>query len=541
MGADGRIEPAVSSPWRARASSAARSSSGARRAKRWRLWRARSPAGGPRTARAMEDALVTGGHRVRRANPRPGAPDRRPTSCWHEREVNRRAREGSRSISPRRLSRRTRSGRRSRARGRSYHVAADYRLWARDARELYRATVDGTRHILTAAPRRAPSASSTPSTVGALGIPKERDAGRREEPRGARGHGWALQGLQFLAERVAASSRRAGRRSSNRQPFAPIGPWDVKPTPTGQWSWISSGQMGVRSTTGLTSSTCWTSPAAIFSAAERGRVGKKYVLGHRNMSLIEIFRRSPASLVSPAPRSGAVRIRVAVCLLHGGRGARHGRDAPGAAERGADGAKENVFHGGERPSASSACRITPPRRAAGRRRLGWSSAAMRPGRWGFARHESGQFVSRLTRRAAPTSSTAFLACRGPSARRSTTPSTPSAASSTTRWTSGRTARPSEGARALARGDGAGLRRPRRSPPRHSGCRGRKALSDPARGPRRDHRGRRDGLERSTYETFGRLYPYCYRVASAVGLCCIEICGYTDAGARDASTSASRSS
>ena len=40
------------------------------------------------------------------------------------------------------------------------------------------------------------------------------------------------------------------------------------------------------------------------------------------------------------------------------------------------------------------------------------------------------------------------------------------------------------------------------------------------------------LQRSTYETFEELVPYCYRVASAVGLCCIEIFGYTDPGARD---------
>lgn len=40
------------------------------------------------------------------------------------------------------------------------------------------------------------------------------------------------------------------------------------------------------------------------------------------------------------------------------------------------------------------------------------------------------------------------------------------------------------------------------------------------------------LERATYETFDDLYPYCYRVAAAVGLCCIEIFGYTDPRARD---------
>lgn len=40
------------------------------------------------------------------------------------------------------------------------------------------------------------------------------------------------------------------------------------------------------------------------------------------------------------------------------------------------------------------------------------------------------------------------------------------------------------------------------------------------------------LGRSTYATFEDLYPYCYRVASAVGLCCIEIFGYTDVRARE---------
>ena len=40
------------------------------------------------------------------------------------------------------------------------------------------------------------------------------------------------------------------------------------------------------------------------------------------------------------------------------------------------------------------------------------------------------------------------------------------------------------------------------------------------------------LEHATYETFDDLYPYCYRVASAVGLCCIEIFGYRDLRARD---------
>ena len=59
---------------------------------------------------------------------------------------------------------------------RVYHVAADYRLWAPDPRALYRANVDGTRHVLEAAALAGVERIVYTSTVGAVGHPQGRHA-----------------------------------------------------------------------------------------------------------------------------------------------------------------------------------------------------------------------------------------------------------------------------------------------------------------------------------------------------------------------------
>jgi dihydroflavonol-4-reductase len=67
---------------------------------------------------------------------------------------------------------------------RVYHVAADYRLWARDPRELYRTNVDATRHVLAAAAEAGAERIIYTSTVGALGIPKDGTPGDETSPVG---------------------------------------------------------------------------------------------------------------------------------------------------------------------------------------------------------------------------------------------------------------------------------------------------------------------------------------------------------------------
>jgi dihydroflavonol-4-reductase len=171
-----------------------------------------------------------------------------------------------------------------------YHVAADYRLWARDPRELYRANVDGTRHMLTAAAEAGAERIVYTSTVGALGIPKDGTPGDETSRVGLEDMVGPYKASKFLAERVADELAARGAPIVIVNPSAPIGPWDVKPTPTGQMVVdFLKGKMVASLDTGLNIVHVRDVARGHILAAERGRVGQKYVLGHRNMSLIEIF------------------------------------------------------------------------------------------------------------------------------------------------------------------------------------------------------------------------------------------------------------
>jgi dihydroflavonol-4-reductase len=186
---------------------------------------------------------------------------------------------------------------------RVYHVAADYRLWARDPRELYRVNVDGTRHILTAAAEAGAERIVYTSTVGALGIPKDGTPGDEASPVGLEDMVGPYKASKFLAERVAEELAARGAAIVIVNPSAPIGPWDVKPTPTGQMVVdFLKGKMVGSLDTGLNIVHVRDVARGHILAAERGRVGQKYVLGHRNMSLIEIFRALAGLTGLRAPR-----------------------------------------------------------------------------------------------------------------------------------------------------------------------------------------------------------------------------------------------
>jgi dihydroflavonol-4-reductase len=171
-----------------------------------------------------------------------------------------------------------------------YHVAADYRLWARDPRELYRANVDGTRAILEAASAAGARRIVYTSTVGALGIPKH-ESGTEETPVTLADMVGPYKASKFLAEQCALELARRGAPVVIVNPSAPVGPWDVKPTPTGQMVVdFLAGRMFATLDTGLNLVHVRDVARGHLLAAERGRVGEKYILGNRNLSLAEIGR-----------------------------------------------------------------------------------------------------------------------------------------------------------------------------------------------------------------------------------------------------------
>jgi dihydroflavonol-4-reductase len=194
-----------------------------------------------------------------------------------------------------------------------YHVAADYRLWAPDLRVLYRANVDGTRHLLAAAAEAGAERIVYTSTVGAVGIPKDGTPGDETTAVSLADMVGAYKASKFLAERVADEFAARGAPVVIVNPSAPIGPWDVKPTPTGQMIVdFLDGKMIGSLDTGLNIVHVRDVARGHILAAQKGRVGERYILGHRNLSLLEIFRMLSALTGVPAPR---FRVPYAVAWL----------------------------------------------------------------------------------------------------------------------------------------------------------------------------------------------------------------------------------
>ena len=170
-----------------------------------------------------------------------------------------------------------------------FHVAADYRLWAPDSEELHRVNVGGTRAVLEAAGAAGVSRVVYTSTVGALGIPEDGVPGTEETPVSLRDMIGPYKVSKFLAEQVALGFAHQGLPVVVVNPSAPVGPWDVKPTPTGRMIVdFLEGRMFATLDTGLNLVHVRDVARGHLLAAERGKIGEKYILGNRNLSLVEI-------------------------------------------------------------------------------------------------------------------------------------------------------------------------------------------------------------------------------------------------------------
>jgi len=193
-----------------------------------------------------------------------------------------------------------------------FHVAADYRLWVRNPRELYESNVQGTRNLLEAARRMKVERVVYTSTVGAVGIPRK-DLGDEETPVSLRDMVGAYKRSKFLAEQAALEAAAAGLPVVIVNPTAPIGDHDFKPTPTGRIIVdFLRGAMPAYIDTGLNFVDVRDVAEGHLLACERGRTGRRYILGSQNLTLEEFLRRVAAISGRPAPRW---RIPYAVALL----------------------------------------------------------------------------------------------------------------------------------------------------------------------------------------------------------------------------------
>jgi dihydroflavonol-4-reductase len=174
--------------------------------------------------------------------------------------------------------------------GRIFHVAALYSLWAADRRVFYDINVEGTRCILQAAADAGLRRVVYTSTVGVLGIPEDCSPGTEDTPVSLANMVGDYKRSKFLAEEVARDFARRGLPVVIVNPSAPVGPGDIKPTPTGQMIVdFLRGRMWAYLPTGLNLIDVEDVAAGHLLAAERGKVGERYILGNRNLTLREIF------------------------------------------------------------------------------------------------------------------------------------------------------------------------------------------------------------------------------------------------------------
>ena len=183
----------------------------------------------------------------------------------------------------------------------AFHVAADYRLWAPRPQELYRANVDGTAHLLDAAGRAGVRRIVYTSSVATIGLPAGGGAGGEDTPAALADMIGHYKRSKFLAEERAREAAARGVPVIIVNPSTPIGPGDVKPTPTGQIVLDAArGRTPAYVDTGLNIVHVDDVAAGHLLAFHRGRIGERYILGGEDMTLRQILTLI-AQLVGRSP------------------------------------------------------------------------------------------------------------------------------------------------------------------------------------------------------------------------------------------------
>ncbi len=190
-----------------------------------------------------------------------------------------------------------------------FHVAADYRLWVPDPQRMHARNVEGTRKLMQAAQRAGVERIVYTSSVAVLGLLPGGEPADEDTPSSLGDMIGAYKRSKFQAEEVVRELVRTdGLPAVVVNPSAPIGPRDVKPTPTGRMVLdAATGRMPAYVDTGLNVVHVDDVAEGHLLALERGAVGARYVLGGENMSLREILeevariagRRAPRVRLSP--------------------------------------------------------------------------------------------------------------------------------------------------------------------------------------------------------------------------------------------------
>jgi len=182
------------------------------------------------------------------------------------------------------------------------HVAADYRLWVRDPDEMYAANVGGTRELLKIARESGVAQVVYTSSVATMGFKTDGtivDEGTPVSELDMIGH---YKRSKFLAEQEAIKAAHGGQRVMILNPTTPIGPGDIKPTPTGRIvvDFLNK-KFPAYVDTGLNLVDVSEVARMHLVALDRGSSGERYILGGENLTLKQILDKMSAITGLPSP------------------------------------------------------------------------------------------------------------------------------------------------------------------------------------------------------------------------------------------------
>ena len=187
--------------------------------------------------------------------------------------------------------------------GLAFHVAALYSFWVRPRRLIYEVNVDGTRNVLQAALELGIEQVVYTSSVAALGLREDGRPADEDTPVNPKHIIGDYKKSKYLAQEVALAYAKKGLPVVIVNPTFPVGPYDIKPTPTGQVIRdFLERRMPAYLETGMNVVAASDVAEGHLLAAEKGRIGEKYILGGENLTMRELLEALSRITGLPAPR-----------------------------------------------------------------------------------------------------------------------------------------------------------------------------------------------------------------------------------------------
>ena len=197
----------------------------------------------------------------------------------------------------------------------AFHVAADYRLWSRDGRELYQSNVDGTRNILQAARDSSVRRVVYTSSVATMGFGNNGSMTDERTPVSLANMIGDYKRSKFMAEQLVIEAARGGQDVVMVNPTTPIGERDIKPTPTGRIVVdFLKRKFPAYVDTGLNLVDVKDCANGHLLAMAKAVAGERYILGGENLTLKQILNKLAALTGLPSP---TIRLPYAVAYATG--------------------------------------------------------------------------------------------------------------------------------------------------------------------------------------------------------------------------------